>query len=668
MGECQIEGPCTSQNNTASTIKHMTVSGTYSENKNSPNKPIITSSPNKNFVNNCDISDFLFELSIFCIFIGIFLADLLSWKTALFIYFVIRLSSNDLARRIILTIPRDLKGVILVVRIKWEMRLRLRQNKPLHEFFDKIVKQMPNKECLVEVDSGRKMTCLEFDQHSNKFANFFQKCHIGFESGDVISLFMENGIDFFAAWFGLSKIGIITAWINTNLKLEPLAHSIKVANCKAILTTRTLFPVLENALKKDLLPSDLTIFVAERGLLVEYKWVRNECFIREHPIDEIEKPEIPSNLNFQSILCYIYTSGTTGIPKAAVIRHFRYFMMTSSCGKAFNIKPSDRFYITLPMYHSSAGILATGQPSIPEERKHKIRLMFGNGLRLQIWQQFISRFGVQRMGEFYGSTEGNCNIINVDNNIGSCGFMPLYMTFLSGLYPLRLLCVDENGQLLRDENGFCVRCSPGECGEIAAAIHPNNPILRFEGYVDRSATKNKLIENCDRKGDTVFSSGDILYWDKFGYLYFKDRRGDTYRWKGENVSTTEVEGLLQSEHQHIVDTSVYGVEVPGREGRAGMIAIVLQDGTNIEEFINKLAAIFTAQLASYAIPVFLRICDGIEKTGTFKLKKCQLQNEGFDLEKCSGNHLFYWDTSVHKYKELSKEIQKDIECGKFSSI
>ncbi|CAK5127565.1 unnamed protein product [Meloidogyne enterolobii] len=506
---------------------------------------------------------------------------------------------------------------------------------------------------------------------------------------------MENGIDFFASWFGLSKIGIITAWINTNLKSEPLAHSIRVANCKAILTTRTLFPVLENALKKGLLPSDLTYFVLERGLLFEYKWVRNECFIREHRIEEIEKPKIPSNLNFQSILCYIYTSGTTGIPKAAVIRHFRYFMMTCSCGKAFCIKPTDRFYITLPMYHSSAGILATGQvltkdckrfdctisqyigeicrylllqPYISEERTHKIRLMFGNGLRPQIWEQFIARFGIERIGEFYGSTEGNSNIINVDNHVGACGFMPLYMTFVSGLYPLRLLRVDENGQLLRDENGFCIRCKPGESGEIGAAVHPNKPLLRFEGYVDRSASKSKLIENCDRKGDTVFASGDILYWDKFGYLYFKDRRGDTYRWKGENVSTTEVEGLLHSEHQFIVDTSVYGVEVPGREGRAGMIAIVLQDGTDIEEFTNKLAVIFTEQLASYAIPVFLRFCDGIEKTGTFKLKKGQLQNEGFDLEKCCGNRLFYWDTSLQKYKELSKEIQKDIESGKFSSI
>ncbi|KAF7629841.1 hypothetical protein Mgra_00009166 [Meloidogyne graminicola] len=708
MGECQIAGPCTSQNTGTSTLNCSKNLNKCSE-KDFNNKTIITTSTIikqlSSLINDCDISDILFELSIICIFIGIFLAELISWKTALFIYFIIRLISNDFARHAISTLPRDLRGIMLVVFIKWEMRLRLRQNKPLHEHFEKIVNKRPNDECLVEVESGRKMTFLEFDQHSNKFANFFQKCHIGFENGEVISLFMENGIDFFAAWFGLSKIGIITAWINTNLKLEPLSHSIRVANCRAILTTRTLFPVLENALKKALLPHDITIFVSEHGLLVEYKWVREECFIREHPIDKIEKPEIPSNLNFQSILCYIYTSGTTGIPKAALIRHFRFYLMASSSGRVFQITPSDRLYLTLPMYHSQGGILGIGQvlikgasacirsrfsasnfwkdcnrfectisqyigeicrylllqPSIPEERTHKVRLMYGNGLRPQIWEQFVSRFGIKQIGEVYGSTEGNSNLINIDNKLGACGFIPIYMSLLSGIYPIRLLRVDEKGELLRNENGFCVRCKPGESGEIVASINPNNPILRFEGYVDRLATKHKLVENCEHKGETVFASGDILYWDNYGYLYFKDRRGDTYRWKGENVSTTEVEGLLQrsTEQQVIIDLTVYGVEVPGCEGRAGMVAVVLQEGTDIEEFINKMAVIFTEQLASYAIPVFVRICDEIEKTGTFKLKKEHLQIEEGGHEKYRYNtdadenafrqeSYFFWTFGVHE--------------------
>uniref|UniRef100_A0A183C7F3 Long-chain-fatty-acid--CoA ligase n=1 Tax=Globodera pallida TaxID=36090 RepID=A0A183C7F3_GLOPA len=325
------------------------------------------------------------------------------------------------------------------------------------------------------------------------------------------------------------------------------------------------------------------------------------------------------NLNI-GVLCYIYTSGTTGAPKAAVIRHYRFYLMGMGCGMAFGIRASDRIYLTLPMYHSAGGILGTSQVivrgctacirtkfSATNFWKDCTRfectvsqyieifqlnffftfwLLLGNGLRPQIWRDFVQRFGIAKIGEFYGSTEGNSNLLNIDNRPGACGFIPIYRS-LDRFFPLQLLKVDaKSGELLRDERGFCIKCVPGDTGELVGAIR-NDPLSRFEGYVDESDTQKKLIRNCQSAGDQVFSTGDVLHWDRLGYLYFKDRCGDTYRWRGENVSTTEVEGVLQP-LRAILDATVYGVQVPGREGRAGMIALTMVDGTD-EEVIDRSA-------------------------------------------------------------------------------
>ncbi|KAI3419382.1 hypothetical protein GPALN_006627 [Globodera pallida] len=294
-------------------------------------------------------------------------------------------------------------------------------------------------------------------------------------------------------------------------------------------------------------------------------------------------------------------------------------------------------------------------------------LLLGNGLRPQIWRDFVQRFGIEKIGEFYGRTEGNSNLLNIDNRPGACGFIPIYRS-LDRFFPLQLLKVDpKSGELLRDERGFCIKCAPGDTGELVGAIR-NDPLSRFEGYVNESDTQKKLIRNCQSAGDQVFSTGDVLHWDRLGYLYFKDRCGDTYRWRGENVSTTEVEGVLQP-LRAILDATVYGVQVPGREGRAGMIALTMVDGTDEETFIDQLSAHLVDQLALYAVPVFLRICDQVDRTGTFKLKKTQLQQEGYDLRRCAaGNHLFYWDAGRKRYAPLSADMQSRIDDGTYTKI
>lgn len=211
----------------------------------------------------------------------------------------------------------------------------------------------------------------------------------------------------------------------------------------------------------------------------------------------------------------------------------------------------------------------------PEEKQHKVRLMWGNGLRAQIWNEFVGRFGIKRIGELYGSTEGNSNIVNLDNHVGSCGFMPIY-PHIGTFYPVRLIKIDRaSGELLRDKNGLCIPCVPGETGEMVGVIKEKDALLKFEGYVSEGDTAKKIYRDVFKQGDRVscrfwrlifkfylqvFASGDILHWDELGYLYFVDRCGDTFRWKGENVSTTEVEGILQP-IMEVEDATVYGVTV-----------------------------------------------------------------------------------------------------------
>ncbi|CAB3399630.1 unnamed protein product [Caenorhabditis bovis] len=574
------------------------------------------------------------------------------WPYIFIGYVLYRLLRTDFAQRALKTLSRDFTGLRLLIKVKREIKRRLASNRPIHEIFLEQVEKHPEKIACIEVETGKKITYKDLNARMNQYANFYK--NEGFENGDVVALFMDNSIDFFAIWLGLSKIGVISAFINSNLKLEPLAHSINVSKCRQVITIPNLVP---------------------------------------------------------GVLCYIYTSGTTGNPKPAVIKHFRYYWIAMGAGNAFGLRPDDVVYITMPMYHSAAGIMGIGslialgttavirkkfsasnfwkdcvkyrctasqyigeicryllaQKPSDEEKLHKVRLMWGNGLRAEIWTEFVNRFGIKRIGELYGSTEGNSNIVNVDNKVGACGFMPIY-PHIGSLYPVRLIKVDqETGELIRDKQGLCVPCRPGEIGEMVGVIRNKDALLKFEGYVNSGDTQKKIYRNVFKQGDQCFASGDILYWDKLGYLYFKDRRGDTFRWKGENVSTTEVEGILQPVME-VEDATVYGVEVGKMEGRAGMAGIVLREGCDVDKFMAEITKRLTENLASYAVPVFIRLCKEVDRTGTFKLKKTDLQKAGFDLDKCKGDRLYYWSAADKKYAVLDEKMQKDIETGVYNRI
>merc|ERR1719495_103844 len=306
-----------------------------------------------------------------------------------------------------------------------------------------------------------------------------------------------------------------------------------------------------------------------------------------------------------------------------------------------------RYKATVGQYIGEICRYLLNTPECPEEKMHTVRLMFGNGLRPQIWPQFIKRFNIPNISEFYGSTEGNSNIINKDNVVGSVGFVPV---LFPGLLPLGLIKVSkETGEPERDADGLCIRCKPGEPGEFVGEIVKNHPARDFHGYADKSATDKKKLSNVWRRGDTCFRSGDILVMDRLGYLYFKDRVGDTFRWRGENVSTAEVEATI-SNMVELRDAAVYGVQIPGTEGRAGMAAIHDPDG---EVDLGALAVGVTEQLPSFARPLFIRLVAHLDMTGTFKLKKFNLQKEGFDLteiESKSSDKLFFLHPNTGKYE------------------
>ena len=362
--------------------------------------------------------------------------------------------------------------------------------------------------------------------------------------------------------------------------------------------------------------------------------------------------------NFNDKLLYIYTSGTTGLPKAAVIKHSRFYFYCAGMYYLNNMGDvSDPiFYDPLPLYHSAGGIVGIGlmmvfgvtvvirkkfsvrnfwkdccrydctgaqyigeicryllsAPETPEEKQHKIEIMFGNGLRPQIWTQFTNRFGIHRIGEFYGSTEGNSNVLNIDSVPGAVGFSSVLFPFV---YPVRLIRVSETGDVLRDpDTGNCILCRPGEPGEFVGKIIKNHPARNFDGYVDAKATEKKIVRNVLKGGDMWFRSGDLLTMDEFGWMYFVDRLGDTFRWRGENVSTIEVEAVISNALKQ-QDSIVYGVEVPGVEGRAGMAAIVgsPEEGAGLD--LNAFLQAIKQHLPSYATPLFLRFVEHLDITG-----------------------------------------------------
>jgi fatty-acyl-CoA synthase len=358
-------------------------------------------------------------------------------------------------------------------------------------------------------------------------------------------------------------------------------------------------------------------------------------------------------------------------------------------------------YNCLPMYHTAGGIVATGallinggsvvirekfsvrefwddvvrfdctlfqyigelcrylvqsQPNVNEAR-HRIRLCCGNGLRPDLWEEFKHRFRIPHILEFYGATEGNVNIFNFEGKAGAVGRIPW---FVAHRFPTAVVRFDvERQKPVRDADGFCIRCAPNEPGEVIGKIisDASKPGNRFEGYAAEAENENKILRDVFKKGDAWFRTGDLMRRDAQGYFYFIDRIGDTFRWKGENVSTSEVAEVVNI-FPGIKGANVYGVQIPGREGRAGMAAIVCADQCDLP----RLHAHLAAHLPEYARPLFLRIQDDIEVTSTFKQKKIDLVQQGFDPAVCN-DPIYFSDPQSRCFVRVDPVLYQRIESG-----
>ncbi|KAH8281967.1 hypothetical protein KR054_004471 [Drosophila jambulina] len=592
------------------------------------------------------------------------------------------------------TASRDLTALWAYIKLLRYTKRHERLNYTVADVFERNVRAHPEK--VAVVSETQRWTFRQVNEHANKVANVLQAQ--GYQKGDVVALLLENRAEYVATWLGLSKIGVITPLINTNLRGPSLLHSITVAHCTALIYGEDFLEAVSDVAKD--LPAELTLFQFNNennnSQTTEKDIARSKNLNALLATASKEKPN-KAQVNHHDKLVYIYTSGTTGLPKAAVISHSRYLFIAAGIHYTMGFQEDDIFYTPLPLYHTAGGIMCMGQSVLfgstvsirkkfsasnyfadcakynatigqyigemaryilatkPSEydRKHRVRLVFGNGLRPQIWPQFVERFNVAKVGEFYGATEGNANIMNHDNTVGAIGFVS---RILPKIYPISIIRADpDTGEPIRNKDGLCQLCAPNEPGVFIGKIVKGNPSREFLGYVDAKASAKKIVKDVFKHGDMAFLSGDLLVADEKGYLYFKDRTGDTFRWKGENVSTSEVEAQVSNVAGY-KDTVVYGITIPHTEGRAGMAAIYdPQRELDLDAFAANLAKV----LPAYARPQIIRLLTKVDLTGTFKLRKVDLQKEGYDPN--SIKDTLYYQTSKGRYELLTPQVYDQVQ-------
>ncbi len=533
---------------------------------------------------------------------------------------------------------------------------------------------------------GESLSYGGFDERANRIANW--ALAQGLKSGDAVAIVMENHPDFVATWFGLSKVGVIAALINNNLEGKGLAHCLNIGSAKAIIASSHLADRVKAV--EDLLEGSPALW--------DWDGAVGENLNKALSEQSAERPskDHRQELRGGDIIFYVYTSGTTGLPKAARISHTRARRSFRIAITTCDLTPEDRIYNVLPLYHVTGGFLGLGgallsgastilrkkfsashfwddaadyqatavvyigelcryllnQPDHPKQNQHRIRVGIGNGLRPDIWQEFVERFQIGKLLEIYGSTEGNVFLMNFDGKIGAVGRIPKYLEKKFG--DVRIVRFDiVSEQPVRGPDGFCIAAEFDEAGELLGKIDESGP-SDFSGYHDKEATEKKILRDVFEKGDAWFRSGDLMSRDREGYIYFKDRIGDTFRWKGENVATNEVAEAL-SQYPGIATANVYGVEIPGTDGRAGMASITLQDGFDI----SGLRAFLAENLPPYAIPVFIRHQPEAETTGTFKYRKVDLVKQGFDVSQIPDDIWFVRSGEV-AYEDLTSELHDQI--------
>uniref|UniRef100_A0A8C4IMP6 Long-chain-fatty-acid--CoA ligase n=1 Tax=Dicentrarchus labrax TaxID=13489 RepID=A0A8C4IMP6_DICLA len=530
------------------------------------------------------------------------------------------------------TVGRDLHAAGVLLQVKMNVKRHLREKNTIPKIFAETVRRHGDKTALIFEGTGERWTFRQLDEYSNRVANLLLER--GFKDGDVVALFMENRSQYVGLWLGMAKIGVEAALINFNLRLEALVHCVNISNAKAVVFGSELNDAMcevHNSMGKAVQMFCCGDWDAKRVPQ------GTECL---EPLLDAAPSHLPNRL------FYIYTSGTTGMPKAAIVVHSRYYRMAALVYYGFRMTSDDVLYDCLPLYHSAGNIVGVGQciihgmtvvirkkfsasrfwddcvkynctivqyigeicryllnqPVRDMEQQHRVRMALGNGLRQSIWEEFMNRFNIPQIAEFYGATECNCSLGNFGNKVGACGFNSQILPFI---YPIRLVRVDEETmELIRGPDGVCIPCKPGEPGQLVGRIIQNDPLRRFDGYVNQSATSKKIASSVFKKGDSAYLSG--------------------------------------------------------AEGKAGMAAIAdPSHSTDLEKFVKDMEK----ALPPYARPVFLRFLPEVNKTGTFKFQKTDMRRDGFDPSAVP-DRLYFLDSSRGRYMQLDEEVYRSILSGK----
>ncbi len=531
----------------------------------------------------------------------------------------------------------------------------------------------------------RRLTWRELDNEANRFAHVFKK--LGAQPGDVVALMLDNRPEFLAAQLGLSKLGVVSALINTNLIDQPLIHAINVAEPRLVLVGSEHAEAVAGVL------ADLEVPHRDADVLVEVEGDASDHGLR--PVNELvaesptHEPWPAHKSKIEDPSCYIYTSGTTGLPKPALITNKRYMMACSAFGRvAHEVTANDIVYVTLPLYHSSGQWVGWGaclhsgaamalrrkfsasnfwddvkrydatrftyigelcrylmnQPRSDNERGHRVSIIVGNGLRPDIWEEFQNRFGIALVREFYGATEGNAPMMNIPGKPGMVGHL--------GPGQVLVRADPVSGELIRNGDGMCTKVREGENGLLLGRI---STVTKFDGYVDEAATQKKIVKDVFKKGDTYFNSGDMLTLHEDHWVAFADRMGDTFRWKGENVSTNEVAEVLNGA-RGVLESNVYGVQVAQTEGRAGMASLNVNDDFDLEDF----ARFILSKMPNYQRPHFVRLQRDMRTTGTFKHQKVDYRTEGYDPSKVS-DPLYFLEKD--RYVPIDAALYEQLSSG-----
>jgi len=560
--------------------------------------------------------------------------------------------------------------------------------------WEKAVKRNPKG--IAFLYEEQKFTYHEFNLWANRISHYY--LGKGIKKGDVVALMIDNRPELMACVIGLSKIGAVSAMINTQQTGNVLSHSLNLVKPSFVIVGSELADNL-TAIRSDLsIPSSNFYCLADQDTTVDPGVVPEGYtnLATEIKHEKSSNPETTNKIYIDDPCFYIYTSGTTGLPKAGIFKHGRWMKIFGNYGvMAMQLQPNDIMYCTLPLYHAtgliicwssvlagSAGLVIKrkfsasnfwndinkynvtsigyvgelcrylmAQPEKANDRLNPVTKMLGNGLRPNVWKPFKERFGISEVLEFYAASDGNIgfvNMFNFDNTVGLTT-VPYALVEYDKEADTPTLCA----------KGYMKRVKKGGTGLLLAEITTKAPL---DGYTDKEKTNKVIIHDVFKKGDRWFDTGDLMRDVGFKHVQFVDRLGDTYRWKGENVSTTEVENLI-SNYPGIDEAVAYGVEIPDTNGRAGMASIT--PNVDISEFDFKHFFSFLKEsMPHYAAPVFIRIKTSMDTTGTFKYKKTDLKKEAFDITKTK-EPIYAALPGGNEFVPVTTELLEGINGGKY---